>query len=107
VKEGDGYSFYSNGGSSARFALHIMQDGQQSNPNAALVYAAGNQLEIRLQGSEGAQVEVRDLSGRQLDSFSFEGISNSRRMNLPAGAYTVTLRNGSVFSTQKVLLNNN
>ena len=107
VKEGDVYSFYSNAGSSARFALHIMQDGQQSNPNAALVYAAGNQLEIRLQGSEGAQVEVRDLSGRQLDSFSFEGISNSRRMNLPAGAYTVTLRNGSVFSTQKVLLNNN
>ena len=108
VSEGSVYSFRSNGGSSSRFALHLVKENQNAASVASLIYAAGNQLEVRLQDASGASaVEIRDLSGRKLDAFTFEGNSNSRLVNLPNGVYTVTLKNQSVNSTRKVLISNN
>jgi hypothetical protein len=108
VAEGASYSFYSQGGNAARFALHIQQSGAETVENSALVYGNGNQLEIRLNAaSDNNEVMVRDLSGRMVQQFSFEGGSASQAMNLPNGVYAVTIKNNGFVKTQKVLFGNN
>jgi hypothetical protein len=73
-----------------------------------LVYSAGNQIEVRLQNSnDNNLVQIRDLSGRLVSSFSFAGASLSRNINLPNGVYAVTLSNSGLVKTQKVLFGNN
>jgi hypothetical protein len=108
VKQGDVYSFFTQGGNAARFALHIQQDASVNNQVSALIYSAGNQVEIRTEnGNESTQVQVRDLSGRVVDSYEFNGNSNSRVLRAADGVYTVTIRNANSTSTRKVLISNN
>jgi len=108
IQEGAVYSFYSRGENAARFALHIQQEGLETVANSSLVYSAGNQIEVRLQNSnDNNLVQIRDLSGRLVSSFTFAGSSLSRSINLPNGVYAVTLSNNGLVKTQKVLFGNN
>jgi len=108
ILEGAVYSFYSRGENAARFALHIQQEGLETVANASLVYSTGNQIEVRLQNSnDNNLVQIRDLSGRLVNSFTFSGTSLSRSINLPNGVYAVTLSNSGLVKTQKVLFSNN
>ena len=108
IQEGAVYSFYSRGENAARFALHIQQEGLETVANSSLVYSTGNQIEVRLQNSnDNNLVQIRDLSGRLVSSFTFAGNSLSRSINLPNGVYAVTLSNNGLVKTQKVLFGNN
>ena len=108
IQEGAVYSFYSRGENAARFALHIQQEGLETVANASLVYSTGNQIEVRLQNSnDNNLVQIRDLSGRLVNSFTFGGSTLSRSINLPNGVYAVTLSNSGLVKTQKVLFGNN
>ncbi len=108
IQEGAVYSFYSRGENAARFALHIQQEGLETVANASLVYSTGNQIEVRLQNSnDNNLVQIRDLSGRLVDTFTFGGATLSRSINLPNGVYAVTLSNSGLVKTQKVLFGNN
>jgi hypothetical protein len=107
VKQGDVYSFFAQGGNAARFALHIQQDASVNNQVSALIYSAGNQVEIRTEnGNESTMVQVRDLSGRLVDSYEFSGNNSSRVLRVADGVYTVSIRNSQNTSTRKVLINN-
>ena len=110
LNEGSVYTFNGKPSDAARFALHIQSgSGVQTLTTPVLVYANNNNVEIRLaDGAENStQVSVRDLAGREVAGFSFNGNQSTKAVQVPAGVYTVTVQNGGQVKTQKVILGSN
>jgi hypothetical protein len=113
VSEGFTYSFKGTEGNSARFAIHF-QDGQAvANSDAsssALIYTSNQDLTIRLNNadaqSNGVVATISDLSGRKLNTWTIEGNTFQKSLNLAPGIYTVVVKGNGFAKTQKVVVSN-
>jgi hypothetical protein len=111
LTEGSAYTFAGKTTDANRFAIHV-QSSATSNGSVAstsLVYANGKTLSVKLtdKSTETSMVWVRDLSGKTVASFQFDGNELNKEVNVSAGIYTVTFQNGTQVKTQKVIFGNN
>jgi hypothetical protein len=111
LTEGSAYTFAGKTTDANRFAIHV-QSSATSNGSVAstsLVYANGKTLSVKLtdKSTETSMVWVRDLSGKTVASFQFNGNELNKEVNVSAGIYTVTFQNGTQVKTQKVIFGNN
>ncbi len=108
LNEGSVYSFNATTSDAARFALHIQSSSASSSLNeSALIYASGNVATVRLSDAATSTVTISDLTGRKVSQSTFEGDTFSTVVNAPAGVYTITVSNGTMVKTQKVILGSN
>jgi hypothetical protein len=108
LNEGSVYSFNATTSDAARFALHIQSSSASTSLNeSALIYASGNVATVRLSDAATSTVTISDLTGRKVSQSTFEGDTFSTVVNAPAGVYTITVSNGTMVKTQKVILGSN
>ena len=109
LNEGSVYSFNATTSDAARFALHIQSSSSTASSlnESALIYASGNVSTVRLSDAATSTVTISDLTGRKVSQSTFEGDTFSTVVNAPAGVYTITVSNGTMVKTQKVILGSN
>ena len=110
LNEGSVYSFNATTSDAARFALHIQSSSSTASSlnESALIYTSGNVATVRLSNAATTStVTISDLAGRKVSQSTFEGASFTTAVNAPAGIYTITVSNGTMVKTQKVILGSN
>jgi hypothetical protein len=111
LTEGSVYNFHAQSTDAARFALHIQSSSATTSVMGenALIYASGNVATVRVSNvaNTTSTVIISDLTGKKVSQSTFEGDSFSTVVNAPAGIYTVTVKNGSLVKTQKVIVGSN
>ncbi len=91
-----------------RFFLHLLNNtatGTDDNAlNITTIYAAGNSLYVTGKVSVTASLTVSDSRGVVVGNYSLNGSNSVSLKGLSKGIYIVTLKDGGVTKTQKVVL---